>query len=165
MASFAPSAWHDQRNRDITVNTSGLVAPGHPTPRVSLHESDMTSIKKTRRAAVRRLKSVVSLCFLSLLHMKTPHAGCPSQYNHTTRMSGSFESQRSDRRSGSFDSRRVSTLYGSFGSRRTSKASGIFDSPRISKVYGGYESRRVSRLICKCPGHTIVNPDPYNLLA
>ncbi|KAF9652969.1 hypothetical protein BDM02DRAFT_2421493 [Thelephora ganbajun] len=116
-------------------------SPGYPTFRGSPNESDMTSMKETRRATVRRLKSVVTMCFISLLHLKTPHDGCPSQYNHKARMSGSFDSRRTSRMSGSFDSQRMSKVYGNF------------DSPRISKVYGGYESRRASRLICECRGY------------
>lgn len=102
----------------------------------------MTSIKKTRRATVRRLKSAVTMCFLSLLHLKTPHDGCPTQYSHTTRMSGSFDSRRTSRMSGS----------SSFDSQRASGAFGSFDSPSISRVYGGYESRRTSRFICESRG-------------
>lgn len=123
----------------------------------------MTSIKQARRATVRRLKSVVSMCFLSLLHLKPPHDGCPSQYNHTTRMSGSFDSKRFSGMSGGFDSQRMSKAFGSFDSPRTSKAFGSFDSPRVSRVYGGYESRRASKFICECNGYEIAHPDNYNL--
>ena len=123
----------------------------------------MTSAKKFRRETVRRLKSVMTMCFLSLLHLKTPHEGCPGEYNHTTRMSGTFESKRSSRMPGSFDSQRINSVYGSFDpqrmsnvyggfdSQRASNVYGTFDTPRISRVYGGYESRRASKLICEYP--------------
>ena len=123
----------------------------------------MTSVKKTRRATVRRIKSVISMCFLSLLHLNPPHGGCPSQYSHTTRMSGSFDSRRASTMSGSVDAQRMSRVFGSFDSRRTSNAYGSFDSPRMSNVYGGYESRRASKFICECRGCGLAHPDGYNL--
>ena len=124
-------------NRCINNDTISEWPSQLPHPRGSPNESDMTPLKKTRRATVRRLKSVVAMCFLSLLHLKPPHDGCPTQYNHTTRMSGSF------------DTRRTSGMSGSWNSQRTSTAFGSFDSSRMSGVYSSYGSRRASK-ICEC---------------
>lgn len=106
----------------------------------------MTSTKKFRRKAVRRLKSAIAMCFLSLLHHKSPHDGCPSEYNHTTRMSESFESRRSSRMPGSFDTQRMSSVYGGLNSQRASNVYGAFNPQRISNVYGIFDSQRTSNV-------------------
>lgn len=139
------------RSEQLISDDTASEFPQLPQPRGSPNELDMTSLKQTRRAAARLLKSVVSLCFLALSHLKLPHDGCPSQYSHTTRMSGSFDTKRSSKMSGSFDSQRVSRAFGSF------------DTPRVSRVYGGYESRGTSKFICECCGCELTHPDDYNL--
>ena len=121
----------------------------------------MTSVKKTRRATVRRLKSAISICFQSLLHLKPPHGGSPNHYNHTTRMSASFDSRRASGLS-TADSQRMSRVFGGFDSQRSSKTFGSFDSPRISRAYGGYESRRASKFICECHGCELARPEGSN---
>jgi len=49
----------------------------------------MVSVKQARRETVRQLKSITSTCFVSMVHFKLPHCGCPSQYDHAARMPGS----------------------------------------------------------------------------